>query len=421
LLEVFNEAALSDLVNKIYDDKAARNLVHEYGVPGIVALCDTLTNGLDVAKAREALSTKPGLYNRAALKQRPQKTTCGEAIALPRLEISLKLPKTKPHLLLPGEQLSLQSTLPQIEWEARPKIQTRYKTWQEYERVRNQVAGWTDPVVRDPDGFIEEAIDDWNANPKIHGYIGENGNNFDGNPHRSYLNLKRLFQQRGIANIAGYFADKIIDITFFNVHTQGHRSLAAKLDNAQRALIAAGHHYVFDVASNVPHGEPASFAFVPRTQNQSINRLSNHALGTAIDLNPRSNPQILSNMAEVTVINAVCGPVLPHGFLATTDYPTLKRASDYFKAHFNAAWVAQQKQLLNQMQHQHPQPPDLAAQQQLVAAINARRDALDGYATDGFLNLTQELVMELRRAQLKWGGEYTPSSKDFMHFEDLNP
>ena len=347
-------------------------------------------------------------------------SSSNDALTLPKLEVSSRPPKQKPHLLLPGEQLSLQNSLAQIEWEARPKIQTRYKTWQEYERIRNQVAGWSDPVVGDPDGFIEKAIGQWNANPSIYRYIGEHGNNFDGNPHRSYLNLKRLFQLRGITNLASYFADNIVDITFFNVNTQGHRILRDKLIDAQTALITSGHHYVFDVAGNVPHDEPGSFAFVPRTQNQSINRLSNHALGTAIDLNPRSNPQILRNTGDVQVINAVCGPVLPRGFLVTTDYPTLKRASDYFQVHFNAAWIAQQEQLLNQMQLQHPQPHGLAAQRQLVATIHARRGTLNGYATRGFLNLPQELVSELQRVRLRWGGEYT-TSKDFMHFEDLSP
>ena len=55
LLETFGEAKLIELVNKIYPDNQARELVHIYGVPGIVALDKT---NLDVAKARQQLEPK---------------------------------------------------------------------------------------------------------------------------------------------------------------------------------------------------------------------------------------------------------------------------------------------------------------------------------------------------------------------------
>jgi Domain of unknown function (DUF4157) len=55
LLETFGEAKLIDLVNKIYPDTHARELVHIYGVPAIVALDKS---NLDVAKARQQLEPK---------------------------------------------------------------------------------------------------------------------------------------------------------------------------------------------------------------------------------------------------------------------------------------------------------------------------------------------------------------------------
>jgi hypothetical protein len=55
LLETFGEAKLIDLVNKIYPNNPARELVHIYGVPAIVALDKT---NLDVAKARQQLEPK---------------------------------------------------------------------------------------------------------------------------------------------------------------------------------------------------------------------------------------------------------------------------------------------------------------------------------------------------------------------------
>jgi len=77
LLEVFGEAALSGLVNKIYNDKKARELVREYGVPGIVALGDTMGSkgALDVMRAREAIKEETKPYSRKALELRSKKKT----------------------------------------------------------------------------------------------------------------------------------------------------------------------------------------------------------------------------------------------------------------------------------------------------------------------------------------------------------
>jgi Domain of unknown function (DUF4157) len=55
LLEIFGEAKLIELVNRIYPNNQARELVHIYGVPAIVALDKT---NLDVLKARQQLEPR---------------------------------------------------------------------------------------------------------------------------------------------------------------------------------------------------------------------------------------------------------------------------------------------------------------------------------------------------------------------------
>ena len=55
LSEIFGEAKLIELVNKIYPNNPARELVHIYGVPAIVALDKA---NLDVLKARQELEPK---------------------------------------------------------------------------------------------------------------------------------------------------------------------------------------------------------------------------------------------------------------------------------------------------------------------------------------------------------------------------
>lgn len=298
-------------------------------------------------------------------------------------------------------------TVGQTEWTSTPALHARYHTWQAYDAVRHVVASWTTPAVADPLSYITSALAEWNGNPQMHSAFG---NNFGGDPHRSYLNLKRLYQARGITDPAGYLATNIVGITFYNRHTEGHNDLKTALTAAETALTAAGHTFTLD---------SGTWSYVPRTFNNSINKLSNHALGKAIDINPASNPHITSS-SDFRVINAVCGTVLTAGMLATADYDTLASASDLFKQDFNDAWVTQQEQTLATMKAQHPHPPGYAKQKALVKAIHARRSALNGYAAHGFLNLPKALVEGLQNAGLGWGGAWT-SAKDFMHFELPNP
>jgi len=298
-------------------------------------------------------------------------------------------------------------TVGQTEWTSAPALHARYPTWQAYDAVRHVVASWTHPAVADPLSYITSALAEWNANPHMHSAFD---NNFGGDPHRSYLNLKRLYQARGIADPANYLATNIVGITFYNRHTEGHADLKTALTAAETALTTAGHTFTLD---------KGTWSYVPRTFNNSINSLSNHALGKAIDINPSSNPH-LTSASDFRVVNAVCGTVLTAGLLATADYDTLASASDLFKQNFNDAWVTQQEQTLATMQAQHPHPPGFARQKALVKAIHSRRNALNGYAAHGFLNLPKALVEGLQNAGLGWGGAWK-SAKDFMHFELANP
>jgi subtilisin family serine protease len=274
----------------------------------------------------------------------------------------------------------------QDEWNNNANIQSRYPTWQAYKTVRDKVISWG---ISTPAPYIEAAISEWNNNTSIHTHFGRN---FDGDPHRSYLNLKRLYEARGITDPAGYINSNIVSITFFNRTTPGHQDLQTVLAAAQTALTTAGNTFTLD---------SGTWSFVPRTFNNNINRLSNHALGKAIDINPRANPHILS-ADEILVINTVCSSVSPNGLLATTDPDVLRNASVLFQQTFNAAWIAQQ------------------TDGDLLRAIRRRRTQLNGYANRGFLNLPTALIAGLQSAGLNWGGSWR-SAKDFMHFELPNP
>ncbi len=269
----------------------------------------------------------------------------------------------------------------QAEWLANPGIKARYPNWQMYEAKRNDVLGWG---ISNPAPYIENAIQEWNANPGVHRHFG---NNFDGDPHQSYLNLKRLYQAKGVTNPANYFTTNIVSISFFNRSTPGHINLKQALNNAQSSLISRG--YNFNLVS--------AWSFVPRTFNTNINKLSNHALGKAIDIDPSVNPHIVSN-EEILVINTVCRSILPAGLLAESNPDTLRQASDHFRNTFTSSWINQQ------------------TQSSVINAIQNKRSNLDKYARNGFLNLPPVFVRALQSAGLGWGGTWR-SSKDFMHFE----
>lgn len=269
----------------------------------------------------------------------------------------------------------------QNEWISSTVLQSKYSSWQQYSIKRNDVIRWG---ISNPATYIESAIQEWNANPGIQGHFNHD---FDTDHHHSYINLKRLYQAKNISNPAAYFTANIVDITFLTRRTPAHRNLAAVLSNAQTSLMNSGSTFA----------PISAWSFVPRTFNDNINKLSNHALGTAIDINPKTNPHVKSS-EEILVINAVCRSILPSGLLAESNPDTLKRASDYFRFNFNDNWINQQ------------------SQSSILNAARNRRSQLNKYATSGFLNLPGSFIRILQNAGLRWGGAWS-SSKDFMHFE----
>ncbi len=280
----------------------------------------------------------------------------------------------------PSVSVSSGSQNIQFEWNNSPNIQNRYPVLQNYETIRNKVAGWGVP---DPFTYIDTALTEWNANTVAQRHFDHN---FDADSRRSYLNLKRLYLLKGISNPANYFATNIVSATFFNKTTPAHVDLKRILDIAQRNLTAAGNSFTFNSA----------WSFVPRTFNADINKLSNHALGKALDINPDTNPHIVSKN-EITVINAVCNSILPNGLLSERNPDTLRNASTHFQLTFSDAWLSNQTQVIKN-------------------AAAANRNNLNKYANKGFLTLPAALIRGLQSAGLNWGGSWR-SSKDFMHFE----
>ncbi|CAN0548055.1 unnamed protein product, partial [Laminaria digitata] len=268
------------------------------------------------------------------------------------------------------------------EWNTLPNIRSKYTSLHAYLTKRAEVVSWG---VTHPASYIEAAITEWNGSPKVHRYFGS----FDGDPHKSYLNLKRLYAKKGIPNPAQYISSSIRQLTFFGKSSPGHIDLKEKLANAEQRLRASGHNFNLENA----------WSFVPRTFNSSIHKLSKHAIGKAIDINHQSNPHITSK-DEIQIIKAVCNTILVNGFLKERDPDVFLRASNHFQATFNNHWISQQTD----------------AHILAVLRSKSRMKKLEKYARLGFCTLPSSMVRALQNAGLSWGGAWS-SSKDFMHFE----
>jgi peptidoglycan hydrolase-like protein with peptidoglycan-binding domain len=216
----------------------------------------------------------------------------------------------------------------------------------------------------------------WRANPRAHGYFH--------NSEAEYLEFGPLFAARGVADAAAYLANNMTRLTFFGRHQSGHRDLLEPLQAAERSL--AGQ----------PVEPPiTSFGCLNVRRIAGTGRLSFHALGQAIDLNPSGNPHITSP-ADFLVIQSVTGVDLRR----EVSPARLHEASRQFQRDFNEGWIAAQT--------------DPAVRTALANGGTRRR--LLTYARRGFCTLSVPLIQALIAAGLRWGGSWT-SSKDFMHFE----
>ena len=222
----------------------------------------------------------------------------------------------------------------------------------------------------------ETAHQQWAANPGAHPFFPQG--------ESQYLRFAPMFAQRGVADAAAYLAHSITMLTFFGRRQPGHRALAAPLAAAEAAL--AGHTLQPPIIS---------FGCLNVREIAGTNRLSFHALGLAVDLNPSTNPHI-RDRDEFLVIQAVTGLDLHRERTAAR----LREASQQFQRDFNLGWV------------------DSQTDPQIIAALRRTglRTRLDRFARSGFCTLDEALINALLAAGLNWGGSWS-SSKDFMHFE----
>jgi hypothetical protein len=254
-----------------------------------------------------------------------------------------------------------------------------------------------DTTAAEKDDETKAAKQEWDAHKGIHVH-------FD-NKFQKYLDIRPAYLAAGITDPAQYIVDNIVTVTFFGHKSPAHKDLQAPLQQAEAALKAQK----FDAKLIY-----SFWSFVPRAIRNST-KLSEHARGRAIDINPDKNPRI-TKADDFCVIAAVTGVHL--GKEQTAE--TMRKANDTFKATFKQSWVDDKQRQLDQLLKDDKPTPDtrkkIAELKKVLDAVKRRRTELNGYAATGFLNLDQALVDALIAAKFKWGGDFK-SSKDFMHFE----
>ena len=281
----------------------------------------------------------------------------------------------------------------QTEWNNSAIIRAKYSIG-DYTELSAKVKSW---VGTGAVSYIETAIQEWDAaSSSVKSHFRDDDTkklNFDGlglDDRRSYINLKRLYMKEGISNPLNYIRDNIVSVTFLGGKASAHKGFQVKLDDAARLMSSRGYSFSY------PFG-----GFVPRTLNKNIDKLSNHALGKAIDFDWHNNPHIMNKNVRIVISN-VCKDILMKGFTRATksnilldavkDPTVLREASDYFKANYD--------------ENKHT----------TAAISSSERGDLRKYQKTGFLNLDPAFIKIMQEVCFGWGGAWT-SQKDFMHFE----
>jgi hypothetical protein len=162
-------------------------------------------------------------------------------------------------------------------------------------------------------------------------------------------------------------------------------------------------------------------------------KLSNHAFGYAIDINPLFNPlmdkmasKIIQSRAEINF-----SALMRSGKSPEVIYTELKRASDKFCAWIKKALAAEPK--LREIRNSPDYDPALfdpiMETGSVVELDILRAEARNGHLTgslgylqrSGFLMLPWDIIKALLDQQFTWGGLWEHDRRDFMHFDFAGP
>lgn len=226
--------------------------------------------------------------------------------------------------------------------------------------------------------------------------------------------------------------------TFLNLSLPVHRALAARLALAEKALIAnpdinqkklegaeLGTELGMYSAGSMRKPKPAAGG----------SRMSLHTFGLAVDLNYRGNPfvglsgkKITSRIVKRATSLVDGSPIeLMEPLARDVAYATLTRASKALSTYLSYRTPGNRAALTRQVSRHTPaqgEPGDvdgwLAQLEKDYESLHHGKAAKDFVAhklpEEGFIDLNEQVVLELTRAGLTWGGTYA-GAKDIMHFD----
>lgn len=143
-----------------------------------------------------------------------------------------------------------------------------------------------------------------------------------GTPRERYDKLCPLYKANGIPRPMVYLTTSVIGSRFYNFNIEAHNDLITAMAAAEVTLKGKG--YIAAPVKNVG-------ALNARTT--SAGGWSNHAAGTAVDIDPDDNP-FMTSQEERKIITLVTGTDMDK---KGQSYDILKGASDRFKADYNPA------------------------------------------------------------------------------------
>ena len=214
--------------------------------------------------------------------------------------------------------------------------------------------------------------------------------------------------QRGICDVGTYLTERVVLAPFLGFTLRVHQDVAEALRRAEGRLVPAPK--VRRIGSLQVRTIRGPFGRSPW--------LSNHALGTAIDIEPGRNlylsPDELEVLSEVSGLELLLN--VDHDAGARWD--SLDRAQSAFVAKVGP-WRRAQSRRARELQRLARKGDAGAAQErdQIRAALKtAGGRKLRAARRKGFLNLPRALVVALEAEGMTWCTDFV-SGADLMHFE----
>lgn len=216
--------------------------------------------------------------------------------------------------------------------------------------------------------------------------------------------LRWLYVQKGVCWPERLILGSAVQVEFFGQGLRTHPEVARRLLRTQAALGVL---------------EPAPFAWAgslsPRVVRGPFKRqpwrLSNHALGRAVDLDPARNPYLSTR--ELALIQKITGVKIRRAAThsAALRWDMFRRASDL--------WQVRASELLQEAQRLEASPRRLNPRERrtlrTAQQIRASRNLMNA-VDHGFLALPRDFVIQMEREGLTWATGFRAGA-DLMHFE----